>query len=162
MTHREDIPVHPGNGANHRHPGIFLDRLGDQPPLPLGGDLIEHHPANLDPGLELDAAEHHRRHGAGGLGAVHHQQHRHTESDRQFRGRVAAIGGHSVIETTIALEQRNLRPMRMMEKRFTQLRLSHQVGVEIVALAPGGELHPAGIDIVRPLLERHYRPAPGR
>ena len=159
MAHREDVPLQAGDRTEDRHPGIALDRLGDQQALPLGGDLVENDAADIETLVEFQTAEDHRRHGAGGLGAVDHQQDRQTQGNGQVGGGIAAVGGHAVIEPAVALENHHVGPPGMPLQGTVQGLVAHQKGIEIVAAAAGRQLQPAGIDIVGPLLEGHHHSA---
>ena len=83
MPHGKDVPAQLGNDPQNRHVDT-CQGLADDLFLPGVRHLIQQHARELEPRLEVPAAQGQRRHGAGRLGAVHHQEHRQVQEDGQF------------------------------------------------------------------------------
>ena len=153
VAHGEDVPVQPRHDAQHRQVGVAFHGLADNGFVPGGGDLVEDHPGKAQARLKGLAAEHQRSHGAGGLGAVDHQQHRQVEEQGQFRGGVLARHAHSVVEAAVALDHRKGAVRQVTLEGGDDGLWRHQVRVEVVAGSARGLAQPAGVDIVRPFFE---------
>ena len=160
VAHGEDVPVQPRHDAQHRQVGVALHRLADNGFVPGRGDLVEDHAGETQARVECLAAEHQRGHGAGGLGAVDHQEHRQVEQQSQFRGGVLARHAHPVVEAAIALDHGKGAVLQVRLEGGDHGLGRHQVGIEVVAGPARSLAQPAGVDVVRPLLERDHAAPP--
>ncbi|EKD37617.1 MAG: hypothetical protein ACD_75C01066G0001 [uncultured bacterium] len=109
VTHGEDVPFQARHRTEYRNSGVLLDRFGNKQPLPLGRYLIEDDPADIQPFVELPAAEHQSGNRSRGFGAIHHQHDRQTEGERQIGRGIAPLRIHSVKEPPVAFDNDDFR-----------------------------------------------------
>jgi hypothetical protein len=77
------------------------------------GHLVEDHAGQIHLGIEVLTAQDQGGRGAGGHGAIHHQDHRGPQELGQLRGAVGSLGVEAVKKAAVALDQQGIRGLGM-------------------------------------------------
>ena len=156
--HQPEMPIRQrqrgiaAQASEYRHARL-RDRLPEQLRMPVTAHSIEDDPRDFGIGPKTREAVHHRRGGGRHRARVHDEQHRPAGGRRDVGGR-ALVRGRPVEETHDALCNDQLRIARSGGDRGREGGSPHRPGIQVEAgpAARGGVK--AGIDEVRPHLER--------
>ena len=141
------------HGAEHRHVGVVLDHGPQLGLVARAAELVEDDSGNADTPVKRLVAEDQWRNAARHAARIDHQHHRRVQQCRQRGVGVAAVQIQPVVQTLVAFDQGDIGPPGATRERGADLVARHQIEIEVVAVAPGGQAEPHRIDVVRTLLE---------
>ena len=119
------------------------------------------HAGETQPGVEIAQAEQQRRDAASYAAGVDHQYHRSAQQARQGGAAVAAFQIDAVVQSLVALDNRDVGAGGVAAEQRADLCRRHGVVVEVAAGASRRDRQPERVDVVRPFLERLHGEAPG-
>ena len=155
-------PLVAADGAEHRQIGVALQRLPQLHLLPRGADLVEDDSGDPHLRIEGGVALHQRRDPARHAEGVDDHDDRRAEQLRQGRARIRAFEIETVVQSLVALDQRQIGVRGAAGECFKNFRRRLGVEIEVEAAPPRRPRQPHRIDVVRTFLEcRRHEPARG-
>jgi len=149
------------HGAQDRHVGVVLDHAAQPRFVTRAAEPVEDDAGDADVTIEGLIAEDERGDAAGHAAGVNDQHHRRPQQLRQGGVAVAAVQREAVVQPLVALDEGEIGAARAGDERPQDFAAPHEIKIKVVAVAPGGETQPHGVNIVGALLERLHREAAG-
>jgi len=122
--------------------------------------LIQNHPGNVRPRLEILQPFDQRRNAPGKPPGIQHQHHPGPQQPGQGRCAVAAVGRDAIVQTLVALYHNDLAPPAIVPEISQQLRGARGVEIQVVAWPLGCLAKPQRVDVVRAFFEALHGEAP--
>ncbi len=139
--------------SQHRYVGVVLDDGAQLRLVPGTAQLIEDDAGDADLGVEGLVAQDQRGDATGHAARVDDQHHRGFEQGGERRVAVAAVEAQAVVQTFVAFDQGDISAAGTRREAAQDFVAPHEIEIEVVTIAPGGQGQPHGIDEIGAFLE---------